>query len=186
MVTDIFDRHGCDPRLIADLGCGTGSFCLEIAGRGYDMIGIDISAEMLSCAKHKAVDASAGILFLNQDITSFELHGTVGAITSLMDSINYITYKMTSSGCSGWYEITWIRADSLFSISIHPTSSKISCHTMYSARPPRISHISGRIVSTEGRGCADSTSPFSRKRASITEDSMRPIMREVTISVNWS
>ena len=76
-VTDIFDRHGCDPRLIADLGCGTGSFCLEMAGRGYDMIGIDISAEMLSCAKHKAVDASAGILFLNQDITSFELYGTV-------------------------------------------------------------------------------------------------------------
>ena len=92
-VTDIFDRHGCAPRLIADLGCGTGSFCLEMAGRGYDMIGIDISAEMLSCAKHKAVDASAGILFLNQDITSFELYGTVGAITSLMDSINYITYK---------------------------------------------------------------------------------------------
>ncbi|HEY8350053.1 MAG TPA: methyltransferase domain-containing protein, partial [Clostridia bacterium] len=56
-VTDIFKRHGCDPNLVADLGCGTGSFCLEMARRGFDMIGIDMSAEMLSIAKQKAVSA---------------------------------------------------------------------------------------------------------------------------------
>ena len=92
-VTDIFKWHGCEPKMIADLGCGTGSFCLEMAGRGFDMIGIDISAEMLSIAKQKAVSANADILFLNQDMTSFELYGTVDAVTCLMDSINYVTYK---------------------------------------------------------------------------------------------
>ena len=88
-----FDRHGCSPELVADLGCGTGSFCLEMAQRGYDMTGIDVSAEMLSIAKQKADSANAGILFLNQDMSSFELYGTMDAITCLMDSINYITYK---------------------------------------------------------------------------------------------
>ena len=52
-VTAIFKRHGCEPKLIADLGCGTGSFCLEMAKRGYDMTGIDISADMLSIAKQR-------------------------------------------------------------------------------------------------------------------------------------
>jgi SAM-dependent methyltransferase len=92
-VIGLFARHNCDPRLIADLGCGTGSFCLEMDKRGYEMIGIDASAEMLSCAKQKAVSAGADILFLNQDMTTFELYGTVDAITCLMDSVNYITYK---------------------------------------------------------------------------------------------
>ncbi len=92
-IVSIFKRFGCEPRMIVDLGCGTGSFCLEMDGRDYEMIGIDASAEMLSCAKQKAIDANSEILFLNQDITDFELYGTVDAITCLMDSLNYITYK---------------------------------------------------------------------------------------------
>ena len=92
-VTEIFRKKKLDAKLIADLGCGTGSFCLEMARRGYDMIGIDLSAEMLSCARQKALDADADILFLNQDMTDFELYGTVDAITCLMDSVNYVTYK---------------------------------------------------------------------------------------------
>ena len=92
-IIKIFSRKRFKPALIADLGCGTGSFCIEMAGRGYDMIGIDISSEMLSCAAQKAMKAGTDILFLNQDMTSFELYGTVDAITCLMDSINYVTYK---------------------------------------------------------------------------------------------
>jgi SAM-dependent methyltransferase len=92
-IVSIFKKFGREPKLIADLGCGTGSFCLEMERRGYDMIGIDSSAEMLSCAKQKALQAGSEILFLNQDITEFELYGTVDAITCLMDSLNYVTYK---------------------------------------------------------------------------------------------
>ena len=92
-IIKIFKKNKWKPELIADLGCGTGSFCLEMAKRGYEMIGIDISAEMLSCARHKALEAEADILFLNQDMTSFELYGTVDVITCLLDSVNYITYK---------------------------------------------------------------------------------------------
>lgn len=92
-IIEIFKRNKLGPELITDLGCGTGSFCIEMARRGYEMIGIDLSAEMLSCARQKALEAGADILFLNQDMTSFELYGTVDAITCLMDSVNYVTYK---------------------------------------------------------------------------------------------
>ncbi len=92
-VEEIFRRHGVRPGLVLDLGCGTGSFCIEMAARGYDMIGVDLSPEMLSCAKTKTVEKGLDILYLNQDMTDFELYGTVGAIVCLMDSINYITAK---------------------------------------------------------------------------------------------
>lgn len=92
-IVKIMDHYNCKPGLIADLGCGTGSFCLEMDKRGYEMIGIDASVEMLSCAEQKAVASGADILFLNQDISSFELYGTVDVFTCLMDSLNYITYK---------------------------------------------------------------------------------------------
>ena len=86
----IFSKFQITPNLIADLGCGTGSLCLELARRGYDMIGIDASPEMLNLAQTKAYDDKKNILFLNQSIHDFELFGTVGAIVSTIDSLNYI------------------------------------------------------------------------------------------------
>ncbi len=89
----VFKANGLEPRIILDLGCGTGNFCIEMAKRGYDMIGIDLSTEMLSCAKEKSEDEGVDVLYLNQDMTNFELYGTVDAVVSLMDSVNYITSK---------------------------------------------------------------------------------------------
>jgi SAM-dependent methyltransferase len=74
------------PHLVLDLACGTGSLIKILTKRGYDMIGIDASPEMLGVASQK----NPGMLFLNQDMRRFELYGTVDAIVCLCDSINYI------------------------------------------------------------------------------------------------
>jgi SAM-dependent methyltransferase len=92
-IESIFARKGAKPESIVDLGCGTGSFCIEMAARGYDMIGIDLSGEMLSCAQNKALEAGYDILYLQQDMTEFELYGTVDCIVCMLDSLNYITDK---------------------------------------------------------------------------------------------
>lgn len=92
-IEELFRMQGLEPGLVLDLGCGTGSFCIEMAGRGYDMIGIDLSSDMLACAKAKSIEKGSDILFLNQDMTGFELYGTVDAIVCLLDSINYVAYK---------------------------------------------------------------------------------------------
>ncbi len=85
-----FDRFLTQrPTLVLDLACGTGSMALELAARGYDVIGIDGSADMLS----EAYLRNAGrynILWLEQDMRSFELYGTVGAVTCCLDSLNYL------------------------------------------------------------------------------------------------
>ena len=79
------------PELLLDLACGTGSMTLELASRGYDMIGVDASSDMLSVAYERAADRECeGVLFLLQDMRSFELYGTVGAVTCCLDSINYL------------------------------------------------------------------------------------------------
>ncbi len=74
--------------LVLDLGCGTGTLTRLLSMRGYDMIGVDSSAEMLACARE---NSSGGILYLQQDITDFELYGTVAAIVSTTDTLNHIT-----------------------------------------------------------------------------------------------
>jgi len=92
-IEGIFKKHKVKPSLMLDLGCGTGSVCINLAERGYDMIGIDMSCEMLSCATDKSKEKGLDILYLNQDITQFELYGTVDAALCLMDTLNYITDK---------------------------------------------------------------------------------------------
>lgn len=85
----IWESQNFKPKLIADLGCGTGNITLRLANMGYDMIGVDISQDMLSVAKSKSNE----ILYLMQDMCEFELYGTADCIISLCDSLNYITDK---------------------------------------------------------------------------------------------
>ena len=84
-----FDRYLKErPKLMLDLACGTGSMTIELAKRGYDMIGIDGSADMLSEAFTRA-QGLPPILFLQQDMRSFELYGTVGAVSCCLDSLTH-------------------------------------------------------------------------------------------------
>ncbi len=80
-------------KLILDAACGTGSMTLELASRGYDMTGVDLSGDMLSVARERAAEAgrSSDILFLCQDLSELELYGTVDACVCTLDSINHIT-----------------------------------------------------------------------------------------------
>ena len=83
-----FDKHlTARPEIVLDLACGTGRMTRELAARGYDMIGVDGSEDMLACAMSEERE---GILYLLQDMREFELYGTVGAVVCCLDSINYL------------------------------------------------------------------------------------------------
>lgn len=98
-IENLFERFlEKKPELVLDLACGTGSMTTELARRGYDMIGVDGSEQMLSIASERAYvnfgeedEYRLPILYLLQDMRSFELYGTVGAVVSCLDSINYLT-----------------------------------------------------------------------------------------------
>ena len=98
-IEQIFARYaGGKPEIVADLACGTGRMTYELASRGYDMIGIDGSAEMLCEAMSRRVDAS-NPLYLMQDMRSFELYGSVGAVVCCLDSLNYLTEDGDLEAC---------------------------------------------------------------------------------------
>lgn len=89
-VLELLSQYGITDGIVLDLGCGTGTFTELLADAGYDMIGIDNSEEMLNIAMEKRIQSGFDILYLLQDMREFELYGTVAAIVSICDSINYI------------------------------------------------------------------------------------------------
>jgi SAM-dependent methyltransferase len=91
-IINLINTHlGRKPELLCDLGCGTGTILTILNAKGYDCIGIDSSDTMLSVASEKNTDGQ--VLYLNQDICSFELYGTVDVFLSMLDTVNYITDK---------------------------------------------------------------------------------------------
>ena len=84
-------EYGVEDGLILDLGCGTGTMTEILASKGYDMTGVDFSEEMLDIAMQKRTKSGHDILYLMQDMREFELYGTVRAIVSVCDSMNYLT-----------------------------------------------------------------------------------------------
>lgn len=83
-------KYGCEPSSVLDLACGTGSLSVELARRGYDVIGVDASAEMLSEATMKNDFEENPILFLRQKMEELDLYGTVNAVFSCLDSVNHL------------------------------------------------------------------------------------------------
>ena len=116
MLRSILAGHGVEDGLLLDLGCGTGKLTRLMAEMGFDMIGVDSSEDMLAVARGFGAEASGqdteegaedtsvsddineysnvsneGILYLCQDMREFELYGTVRAVYSLCDCMNYLT-----------------------------------------------------------------------------------------------
>lgn len=89
-VCDRLAGYGISDGLVLDLGCGTGTVTELLAEQGYDMIGVDNSQDMLNLALRKRDASGHKILYICQDMRELELYGTVRAVVSLCDSINYI------------------------------------------------------------------------------------------------
>lgn len=92
-IQDILERYGITDGLVLELGCGTGTLTQLLQDSGYDMIGVDNSQEMLAIAMEKKEQSGKDILYLNQDMREFELYGTVRAVISVCDSVNYLLEK---------------------------------------------------------------------------------------------
>ena len=83
-------EYGIEEGIVLELGCGTGVMTELLAESGYDMIGVDNSEEMLGEAMEKRAESGHEILYLEQDMREFELYGTVRAVVSICDCMNYI------------------------------------------------------------------------------------------------
>lgn len=89
-IKETLKEDGIADGLVLELGCGTGSMTERLAEAGYDMIGVDNSADMLEIALDKREKSGQDILYLLQDMRELELFGNIRAIVSVCDSMNYI------------------------------------------------------------------------------------------------
>lgn len=115
-IIGLLREYGVSNGLVLELGCGTGKLTRLLQQAGYDMIGVDSSEDMLEIARgaewdmpeedgvsecggtldgtgeeYAAEKGESRILYLLQDMREFELYGTVRAVVSICDCMNYIT-----------------------------------------------------------------------------------------------
>ena len=90
-ILNLFERFDRKPSLLLDVACGTGGFSIELAKKGIEVIGTDMSEDMLSVAREKTADEGLDILYLCQSAEELDLYGTVDGAVCCMDSINHIT-----------------------------------------------------------------------------------------------
>lgn len=98
-VRDAKDPLESERNLVLDMGCGTGTMTRLLYDMGYDMIGVDISPEMLDVAKEKS--EKSDIMYICQDMCELDLYSTVGTVVSSCDSVNYLIEDEEIESCFG-------------------------------------------------------------------------------------
>ena len=89
---------GVEPRAVCDCGCGTGGIALQLARRGLNVTGVDISEAMLRCAADKARAAGVDVRLVRQDMCQLTLPRPVDAIVCACDGVNYLLDPSRVSG----------------------------------------------------------------------------------------
>jgi len=80
------------PQRVLDCACGTGNVSFELAARGLNVVGVDLSAPMIEEARRKLIRENCEdvVRFVCDDLTTFDLDETFDSATCLYDSFNYI------------------------------------------------------------------------------------------------
>lgn len=94
-ICNLLAVSGIGKGILLDLACGTGTMSMLLSDKGYDVIGVDASEDMLSVAQEKKMESGKDIMFLCQRMEELDLFGTINAAVCTLDSINHITDEET-------------------------------------------------------------------------------------------
>lgn len=89
-ICSLLHENGVDRGLLLDLGCGTGTLSFLLEEKGFDIIGVDASEDMLSIANEKKYESESSALFLCQKAEELDLYGTIQCAVSSLDTFNHI------------------------------------------------------------------------------------------------
>lgn len=114
----LFKKYGKAPKLLLDVACGTGGFSNEFAKMGVEVIGTDISEEMLGIARENSAMQGLDVLYLCQAAEELDLFGTVDGAVCCLDSLNHITdYKKL---CKAFEKVSlFLEPDCLFIFDVN-------------------------------------------------------------------
>ena len=89
-ISDIFYENSIKGGTIIDLACGTGSMSIPLLKKGYRVIGIDLSDEMLEIASQRLLDISNNFSLRKGKMQNFSLEEEADACICCLDSINHL------------------------------------------------------------------------------------------------
>lgn len=92
-IVGLLAENGIGGGILLDMACGTGTLSKMFAQKGFDVIGVDASEEMLSKAQEKKLEEDFDALFLCQKMEELDLFGTIDAAVCTLDSLNHVTEK---------------------------------------------------------------------------------------------
>lgn len=76
-------------RSILDLGCGTGNHAIPLARRGYEVVGVDLSEDMVAIARRKAAETGVGASFQAGDMRDARLGRPFDVVVILFAALGY-------------------------------------------------------------------------------------------------
>ena len=85
-ICTLFESYGLRGGRVLEFGSGTGIHGNLIASRGYDVVGVELSAEMVAIA-----DQTAGFTCSQGDMTTTKVDGNFDAVISLFHVVSYLT-----------------------------------------------------------------------------------------------
>lgn len=77
---------------ILDLACGAGRHSIELASRGYDVVGYDLSEALLKAARAAAREASVKLTFARGDMRDLPYKGEFDAVINMFTSFGYFDH----------------------------------------------------------------------------------------------
>lgn len=93
LIEHAFGRYDASPSSVLDIGCGTGGHVLELAGRGFDCTGVDLSPAMLELAARKAQSRSFvhQPRWINGNAAAFAANSEFDAAIMMFAVVSYLT-----------------------------------------------------------------------------------------------
>lgn len=89
-ISDIFCDNSISSGTVLDLACGTASMSERLMKKGYSIIGIDLSEQMLEIASQRLSQIGDNFTLLKANMQDFELETKVDACICCLDSINHL------------------------------------------------------------------------------------------------
>ena len=102
---ELMQRYGVPRGKICECACGTGSITIALSRMGYQMTGVDLSADMLFEASQKARKTGAMIPFVKQDMRTLRLHRQMDAVLCTNDGLNYLK---DSAELTDFFKAAWL------------------------------------------------------------------------------
>jgi SAM-dependent methyltransferase len=104
LILDFYDslsNKTSEGNYVLDLCCGTGQLAMYFLGKGYNVVGIDLSESMLRYAEEntKMHLQNGRVKFLQADATNFKLKERFGLVVSTYDALNHLEDQTALRGC---------------------------------------------------------------------------------------